>query len=114
MPFISPVRVACSHWNFRQTNLPTVCTQLGISLIPPHGENGPPCVPEAGGVDLPRAVRVRGRPCRTGRWVSLQSDFDTSEAVRLRGTPPSTQGPAAAWLWCRQPADRCTADDGRR
>jgi hypothetical protein len=33
-----------------------------------------------------RGPRGRGRPCRTGRWVSLRSDFDTSEAVRWRGT----------------------------
>jgi DNA polymerase III subunit epsilon len=32
VPFICTVRVARSHWNFRPTNLPTVCTQLGISL----------------------------------------------------------------------------------
>ena len=31
-PFICTVRVARSHWNFRPTNLPNVCTQLGISL----------------------------------------------------------------------------------
>ena len=31
-PFICTVRVARSHWNFRPANLPTVCTQLGISL----------------------------------------------------------------------------------
>jgi DNA polymerase-3 subunit epsilon len=32
VPFICTVRVARSHWNFRPANLPTVCTQLGISL----------------------------------------------------------------------------------
>jgi DNA polymerase III subunit epsilon len=32
VPFICTVRVARSHSNFRPTNLPTVCTQLGISL----------------------------------------------------------------------------------
>ena len=32
VPFICTVRVARSHWNFRPTTLPTVCTQLGISL----------------------------------------------------------------------------------
>jgi hypothetical protein len=48
----------------------------------------PRASPLRGGVDLPRAARVRGRgrPCRTGRWVSLRSDFDTSVAVRWRGT----------------------------
>jgi DNA polymerase III subunit epsilon len=32
VPFICTVRVARSHWNFRPANLPTVCTNLGISL----------------------------------------------------------------------------------
>jgi DNA polymerase III subunit epsilon len=32
VPFICTVRVARSHWNIRPTNLPTVCTQLGIPL----------------------------------------------------------------------------------
>jgi DNA polymerase-3 subunit epsilon len=32
VPFICTVRVARSHWNFRPTNLPTVCAQLGIPL----------------------------------------------------------------------------------
>ena len=32
VPFICTVQVARSHWNFRPANLPTVCTQLGISL----------------------------------------------------------------------------------
>jgi DNA polymerase-3 subunit epsilon len=32
VPFICTVQVARSHWNFRPANLPTVCTQSGISL----------------------------------------------------------------------------------
>jgi DNA polymerase-3 subunit epsilon len=43
VPFICTVRVARSHWNFRPTNLPTVCTQLARiiqPIDPPFAQTG--------------------------------------------------------------------------